>query len=99
MVVKTTSTTYQVSGDLDIFDNKLIIESGEEIDLSKIREVFLYLIYNFAEVEVTVFLGWIEPKELKRLHINRVRRIELQEDIIVIYIDFKELFEEGDSDV
>jgi len=94
MVVKTTSTTYQVSGDLDIFDNKLVIE-GEEIDLSKIREVFLYLIHNFAEVEVTVFLGWIEPKELKRLHINRVRKIELQKDIIVIYIDFQELFEEG----
>ena len=95
MVVKTTSTTYQVSGDLDIFDNKLVIE-GKEIDLSKIREVFLYLIYNFAEVEVTVFLGWIEPKELKRLHINRVRKIELQKDIMVIYIDFQELFEEGD---
>ena len=88
---KTTTTIYGVSGDLDVFDDKLIL-GDEEIDLSNIETIFLYLIYNFAEVEVTVFLGWIEPKEIKSLHINRVRYIKIEGNYLVIYIDFEELF-------
>ena len=94
MIVKT--TVYSTSGDLDIFDNKLIIE-GKEIDLSNVKGIFLYLIYDFAEVEVTVFIGWVETEKINRLHINKVRKIELKEDVMTIYVDFRELFKEVDS--
>ena len=100
---KIKSVKYLVENDLDIIDNKVLInaKSVEEIDLSKIKSIHLYLVYDFAEVEVKIFLGWIEPKELERLHINKVRHIEISsDDTLTIYIDFEDLFKElgGDNE-
>ena len=96
MVLKSTSTTYYIDGDLEVRDNKLVI-GEEEIDLSKVRDIHLYLIYNFAEVEMEVFLGWIEPERIKRMCVNRVRKIEFVDNVtLAVYIDFEDLFAEGD---
>lgn len=95
MVLKSTSTTYYIDRDLEVQDDKLVI-GKEEIDLSKVREVQLYLVCNFAEVEMTIHLGWIEPEKIKRMYVNRVRKIEFEGDVLAVYIDFEDLFAEGD---
>ena len=89
--------SYYIGKDLDVIDGNVL--EYKDIDMSKIDSVHLYLIYDFGEVEVRVFLGWIEPESFKRLHLNSVRRVEIHEKerIMCVYIDFKELFRENNN--
>jgi len=87
---------YYASSDVEIKEGKLErIRDLKKIDLDGIKVIQLFLIFNVGETTTEVYLGYIQLDDLKQIkwsNFNKAKFVEVQDNVLSIYIDFKDLF-------